>query len=101
MSTKGDRGRERMYVCVCVMEKWRTGIFSWADGSFSNLFIAFNGKSSVGKRQDERDREEKEETKPKNGKHTYTQWKTRQTTMNDRRRKLKVECRHENWTLLS
>jgi hypothetical protein len=69
-------------MCVCVVEKWRTEIFSWADGSFSNLFIAFNGKSSVKKGwgQKEREREGKEETKPEDGKHTYTQWKTRQTT---------------------
>jgi hypothetical protein len=38
------------------------------------LFIAFNGKSSVKKEERGRERErEKEETKPEDGKHTYTQ----------------------------
>ena len=70
----------RVFAILWVIENCETEIFSWADGSFGNLFIAFfNGKSSLeekipekrwgvrGKKGDE----EKEETKPEDRKHTH------------------------------
>ncbi len=46
-------------------------MFSVADDSFSNLFIAFNGKSSV--KKSDKKREKRKGTKPEDRKHIYTQ----------------------------
>ncbi len=56
---------------MCAEGKWGTKMFSVADDSFSNLFIAFNGKSSV-KKKWQKKRKEKG-TKPEDRKHIYTQ----------------------------
>ena len=49
MSAEGDTERERDKVCkcMCVTGKWRTKMFSMADGSLSNLFTTHKGKASV------------------------------------------------------
>jgi hypothetical protein len=81
---------------VCVVEKWRTKMFSWADGSFSNLFIAFNGKSSVEKGWRKRERRKKEGTKPQDGKHTHAMKDTTNDMVNVSR---KVKSMMPTWKL--
>lgn len=72
----------RMFANFYVIESCETEIFSWADGSFGNLFIAFltvshqwrkksPGKMTEGgEREGEKKRKKKEETKLEDGKHT-------------------------------
>jgi hypothetical protein len=63
-----QRERDKVCKCMCVTGKWRTKMFSMADGSLSNLFTTYKGKATGEQRS-----REKEETKPEDGKHAYTQ----------------------------